>query len=242
MLIKNLFPGKYGVITTPPLGSPDSWSQTSTIEGTKVIDAWVKANEPAFFTEFGPAGWHVFVGFVSPERTAAANPGGPNTITGSVTNMHMSRPPVQTLYDSGTYDALLHTRPWVGLNSVGGIGPNFAAVQADINETDDGTTATFSIPNVPNGNYQLVVWDSYLDQVIAYKGVTVPNATGGDVGTVPVFQWFARLENNVFLDADQDGVLGPNEARAFGAGSKSALARRQPLPVHAHRCGRLCTL
>ena len=40
------------------------WHQTSTIEGTKGIDAWVKANEPPFFQEFGPAGHHVDIGFV----------------------------------------------------------------------------------------------------------------------------------------------------------------------------------
>ncbi len=40
--------------------------QTSTIEGTKIIDTWVKANEPPFFAEFGPPGFHAFLGFVRP--------------------------------------------------------------------------------------------------------------------------------------------------------------------------------
>ena len=39
--IKNLAPGKYGIQAVPPEGS--GWQQTSTKEGTKVIDAWVKA-------------------------------------------------------------------------------------------------------------------------------------------------------------------------------------------------------
>ena len=210
VLIKNLFPGKYGVITSPPLNAGEQWSQTSTIEGTKVIDAWVKAGEPPFFTEFGPVGVHVFVGFVSPERTAAANTGGPHTVSGAVTNFHMSRPPNQTLWDSESYAALAHTRPWVGLNSNAGIGANIAAVQATVN--DDGT-ATFEIPNVPDGDYQLVVWDSYLDQVIAYRTVTQADLdAGGDVGNVPVFNWFARIENHVFLDEDEDGIMDPGEA------------------------------
>ena len=62
--IKNLAPGKYGIQAVPPGGQ--GWQQTTTIEGTKVIDAWVKANEPPFFAEFGPAGVHVFIGFVKP--------------------------------------------------------------------------------------------------------------------------------------------------------------------------------
>lgn len=52
LLIKNLAPGKYGIIVTPPAG----WTQTSTIEGSPVIDAWVKANEPPYFAEFGLPG------------------------------------------------------------------------------------------------------------------------------------------------------------------------------------------
>jgi hypothetical protein len=210
VLIKNLFPAKYGIITTAP-GATD-WVQTSTIEGTKVIDAWVKAGEPPFFTEFGPVGVHAFVGFASPgqinERRSAGS--GTTTITGSITNQHMSRPPNQSLWDSETYDALAHTRPWVGLNSVGGVGPNIAAVQADMN--DDGT-ATFSIDNVPSGfDYQIVVWDSYLDQVIAYRSVTAAAlAASPAVGNIPVFQWFARLENHVYLDANGNGIREPSE-------------------------------
>jgi len=211
VLIKNLFPGKYGVITNPPLNAAEQWVQTSTIEGTKVIDAWVKAGEPQFFSEFGPAGWHVFTGFVSPERANTANPGGSNSVTGKVTNLHMSRPPNQTLADSNSYDAMAHTRAWVGLNSEGGIGTNIAAVQAD----SDGN---FTISGVPDGEFQLVVWDSYLDQVIGYKAVSLPS--GGALGNVPVFQWFARLENNVFLD---DGAGGGTAGDGIRNGDEAGL-------------------
>jgi len=200
ILVKNLFPGKYGVITTPP-PTGEIWSQTSTIEGSKVIDAWVKAGEPAFFQEFGAGGWHAFVGFVNPANLELP-PGGTNTVTGKVTNMHMSRPPNQLLVDSDSYAALSHTRAWVGINSAGGNGPNVATVQAN----DDGT---FELANIPDGLYQLVVWDSYNDQVIAYKGVSLPS--GQNVGNMPVFQWFTRSEHNVFLDENQNGVRDEGE-------------------------------
>jgi len=214
VLIKNLWPAKYGIITTPP--NATDWVQTSTIEGTKVIDAWVKAGEPPFFTEFGPVGWHAFVGFASPEGINSRRAAGTNTatITGAITNHHMSRPPDQTLWGSeegNTYEALAHTRPWVGLNSVGGRGPNIAAVQADV--SDEGI-ATFTIDNVPQGfDYQIVVWDSYLDQVIAYRSVLGTDLEAGmtDVGNIPVFQWFARLENHVFLDANGNGLRDADE-------------------------------
>jgi len=215
VLIKNLFPGKYGIITAPPPGT-EQWVQTSTIEGTKVIDAWVKAGEPPFFSEFGPVGVHAFVGFVNPGLVNARRTAGANTVSGAVTNYHMSRPPNQALMDSQTYDALMHTKPWVGLNSSGGVGRNIAAVQAEIDDVTG--RATFDISNVPDGNYQVVVWDSYLDQVIAYRNVSFPDVVNpplgrnpGDVGNVPVFNWFARLENHVFLDDNENGMRDEGE-------------------------------
>ena len=59
--IKNLFPAKYTIQVIPPAGS--DWKQTSTIEGTKGDDAWIKNGEPPFFQEYGPPGHHVFTGF-----------------------------------------------------------------------------------------------------------------------------------------------------------------------------------
>ena len=54
-VIKNLPPGKYGTIAIPPAvddsGNPVKWIQTTTIEGTPTIDAWVAADEPAYFVE-----------------------------------------------------------------------------------------------------------------------------------------------------------------------------------------------
>ncbi|MEJ2273050.1 MAG: Ig-like domain-containing protein [Woeseiaceae bacterium] len=205
VLIKNLYQGKYGVIVSPPLSATEGWKQTSTIEGSKVIDAWVKAGEPPFFQEFGPAGWHVWVGFVSPSGTeaakmAAAGAGPTNSVTGNVTNLHMSRPPDQSLWSSTNYDALGHTQAWVGINSANGTGPNYAAVEVDGN-------GAFTIDGLPDGDYQIVVWDAYLDIVIGYKNVTA--LTGGearDVEDVPVFQWFTRSEHFVFLD---DGCGDP---------------------------------
>ncbi len=68
LVIKNLPPAKYGIEITPPARAGNNgdplWFETSTIEGTRTIDAWVKANEPEVFVEFGPPGPHVFVGFV----------------------------------------------------------------------------------------------------------------------------------------------------------------------------------
>lgn len=195
VLIKYLSPGKYGVQAVPPAGS--NWIQTSTIEGTKTIDAWVKPNEPAYFAEFGPPGYHAEIGFVRPFFDATRLVGA-SSINGQVVNNHLSRPPDYAFYDG---PPLGHTKAWVGLNDLaGGTGAGLYAAPCD----SDGN---FSIPAVPPGSYQLVVWDEALDVIFALTGVTVPPG-GGDVnlGHVPVFQWFARLGTYVFNDANQNGV------------------------------------
>ncbi len=220
--IPNLAPGKYGVIVVPPAAVEDpvgsgnfvsaNWSQTSTIEGKKVIDAWVKANEPPFFGEFGPPGPHVSVGFVpagqgNPYRDEALSGG--STISGEVVNLHLSRPPDTAFYNGGPFP---HTTPWVGLNEMAGgvLGQGLYAAR-----TDGGV---FSISGVPPGQYQLVVWDDNMDLIFA--GSAVEMADDGscngiadcNLGDVPVFQWFTRLENHVFHDDNENGIREAGEA------------------------------
>ena len=206
LTIKNLAPGKYGIIAVPPDTQADTWIQTSTIEGTRVIDAWVKPNEPPFFAEFGPPGPHVSIGFVpagpnKPYVDATALTGGA-TISGQVVNLHLSRPP-NTVFHAGA--PFPHTTPWVGLNlGAAGTGRGVYAARA----AGDGS---FAIPNVPPGDYQLVVWDDNLDLLFAFKNVTVPAAGNVTLGDVPVFQWFTRIENWVFHDQNENGFRDAGE-------------------------------
>ena len=206
-IIKYLSQGKYGVQVVPPEGQ--GWVQTSTIEGTRVIDAWVKPNEPPYFAEFGPPGYHVFVGFIRPMVDSTVL-NGTNSISGKVVNLHLSRPPNYT-FEKGV--PFSHTTPWVGLNDLAtGIGKGVYAQECN----PDGT---FTIPNVPPGNYQLAIWDDNLDLIIASLGVTVP-AGGGEInlGEIPVFQWFTGLYNYVFYDANENGFMDPGEQPIPGVG------------------------
>lgn len=206
-IVKNLSPGKYGIQVVPPAGL--GWTQTSTLEGTKVIDAWVKANEPPYFAEFGAPGVHVSIGFVKPMNDTTVLNGG-STISGTIVNLHLSRPP-NTVFESG--EPFKHTTPWVGLNDLAaGLGRGVYAARAN----PDGS---FAIPNVPPGNYQLVIWDDFLDLLFASMGVTV-SATGGDLilGDIPVFQWFAGLWNYVFFDANGNGFMDDGETGIPGMG------------------------
>jgi FtsP/CotA-like multicopper oxidase with cupredoxin domain len=221
-LIKNLPPGKYGVIAVPPASEASAWTQTSTIEGSKVIDAWVKANEPAFFLEFGKAAPHAFIGFVNPERvaavTAAAGISGENVVSGNVTLLHDPRPGTGELgsVDANNFEGLAFTRAWVGVNTIGGDGRNIATVHAE----PDGS---FSIPNLPNGAHQLVIWDDYLDVIIAFRSINLPAdaADAPGIGNIGVNAWFTRTEHNVFLDSND------NHSRDDGEGlSEQAILLR----------------
>ncbi|MBS1212943.1 MAG: hypothetical protein H6R26_1560, partial [Proteobacteria bacterium] len=200
--IKNIAQGKYGITVVPPVGT--DWVQTSTIEGTRVIDAWVKPNEPPFFAEFGPPGPHVFVGFT--KNFSALPTTGGTTISGTVVNMHMSRPADYAFYNGACFG---HTTPWVVLNDLAvGIGVGVYAAPTDEN-------CNFSIPNVPDGNYQLGIFDNNLDLIFAFKGVTITNSACNtpsglcNLGDVPVFQWFTRQEHWVFNDVNGNGVWEP---------------------------------
>ena len=57
------------------VGGDNGGVSLSTIEGTKGIDAWVKANEPPYFQEFGPGGFHVAIGFANPALINARKAG-----------------------------------------------------------------------------------------------------------------------------------------------------------------------
>jgi hypothetical protein len=190
-LIRNLFPAKYTIRIRPPAGS--DWTQTSTIEGTKGIDAWVKNAEPPFFQEFGPPGHHVFVGFTHSGVLQPTVLNGTNTITGRVVNIHQSRPPDYSFYSGAPVP-----KCWVALNEPAG-GRALYAHACD-------AESRFAIPNVPPGTWELVVFDEPLDVIIAATNITVePGAGVVDLIEVPVFNWFARWEGRVFFDGDQSG-------------------------------------
>jgi len=172
--IKNLAPGKYGISAVPP--NNQGWVQTTTIVGTKVIDAWFKPNEPPFVVEFGPALVHVFIGFVKEQNNIPATvPPSTTTVTGTVVNQHVSRPPDVAFYNGNCFG---HTTPWIGLNDMAvGLGTGIYAKPTDGN-------CNFSIPNVPDGTYQLVIWDSNLDLIINFQILTV---SGGTCNRLAIF-------------------------------------------------------
>jgi uncharacterized repeat protein (TIGR01451 family) len=213
-LIKNVTPARYDVIAHPAAarqGKGEVWWQVETLEGTAAQDAFAGIKEPRYFQEFGPPGFHTSIGFVNPDRVKkyAADNGltGKHKITGNITNQHMSRPNDVKLWDSGSYDLLSSTTCQVGLNSGGGDGPAIAITQCD----HDGN---FVLTDVPSGDYEIVIWDQWLDQIIQTQAVTVPPSTTAQtvaLGSIPVLSWFTQYDQNIFMDDNKDGVYDSKE-------------------------------
>jgi hypothetical protein len=193
--IKYLFPGKYTIEVIPP---GTGWHQTTTIEGTKGIDTWVKANEPALSSGIqarrSPCGHGV-----RQELKGATVLKGTGSISGRIVNQHISRPPNRfTFYNGGPVPNCR-----IGLNEIAVVGGR-AVYSAPCN-----ADSTFSIPNVPAGTFQLVVWDEFLNRILATTNVTVPPGGNINLLDVPVFDWFGHYQASAFFDTNMNGSAMP---------------------------------
>lgn len=220
-VIANLMPGRYGVIATPAadrIGRGEEWLQTNTLDGQKAHDAFIKVGGPAYFQEFGPAGYHVSIGFANPKtinarRTNAAKTGlcdtgaCPNTLTGRVTNLHYGRPPNENLYSSGSHDSLAFSQCYVSVGDPDG---------EDYGFTKCDSQGRFTISGLPSGTTRITVFDQWNDQIVdgLAKAVQLPAANGSttvDVGDLAVLQWQTNLYTRTFIDLHGDGISHPDD-------------------------------
>ena len=164
------------------------WHQTSTLEGKKDIEAFTKANEPPVFVEFGPPGYHVFIGFTQQfnniPTTAAVNR---VTLTGRITNNHTTRPPQYSFYSGAPIK-----RAWVGLNDLAG-GPAGEGILRGAVRSGDGRV--FHPERPARQQLPARQLDENMDNVFAFYDASIPATASGtyDLGDVPVFSWFSRL-------------------------------------------------
>jgi hypothetical protein len=135
-VIANLMPEKFSVQAYPGadrISRGEEWLQTNTLDGQHPHDAFIRIGEPSYFQEYGPAGYHVSIGFANPaiinarHNDVCAGTGTPgtvgpctNTITGQVDVQRLSRTPDQRLYPSGSRDGFAWTQCWVSLGDPDG--------------------------------------------------------------------------------------------------------------------------
>jgi hypothetical protein len=220
-LIDNLMPGRFGVIATPAadrIARGEEWHQTNTLDGQKAHDSFIRIGEPSFFQEFGPAGYHVTIGFANPKiiqdrlagvcaGTDAFLPGQGgcnNTVTGSATTERMSRTPDERLYSSGSHDSFYWTQCYASLGDPDG--EDFAFTKCD----DKGN---FAFTGIPDGSWRVTIFDQWNDMLV--DGLSTPVfAKGGatvNLGPIAMNQWQANIYTRTFIDDNKDGVSQSNE-------------------------------
>ncbi|HXJ90059.1 MAG TPA: hypothetical protein VMS18_24820 [Candidatus Binatia bacterium] len=237
-VVANMPPGRYGIIATPAadrIARGEEWLQTNTLDGGKDHEAFLKAGEPAYFQEFGPAGFHVSIGFANPafvnqhatngSGTGLCDPtssgGGGLTcsemVKGQVTGSRLSRPSDERLYGSGSRDTFGYTQCFASLGTADGA--DFSFGKCDEN-------GNFTLTNVPAGDWRLTIFDQWNDQIV--DGISTPVRVGSgtnaslchgpgsssttcDMGEIAVHAWKNNLSTRTFFDANGDGVSQDNE-------------------------------
>jgi hypothetical protein len=222
-VVANLMPGRYGVVATPAadrIGRGEEWLQTNTLDGQKAHDSFLRIGEPNFFQEFGPAGYHVTIGFANPKiingrKTGVCNGSDPNitdptagtctnTVKGLVTTERMSRTPDERLYSSGSNDSFSFTQCYVSLGDTDG--EDFAFTKCN----PDGS---FTLAGIPNGQWRVTVFDQWNDMLV--DGLSTPVAVSGgqtvDMGQIAMNQWQANIYTKTFFDQNGNGIQDATE-------------------------------
>jgi len=230
-VIVNLMPGRWGIIATPAadrIARGEEWLQTNTLDGQKAHDSFTRIGEPAYFQEFGPASFHVSIGFANPAiinsrhqyvcngtdvnitgtncNTNLGQPG--NTLIGKVTGEHLSRTPDERLFDTTTHDAYAWTQCYVSFGDADGEDFAFTKCDADGN---------WKLTNLPDGDWRITVFDQWNDGLV--DGLSTPvRLSGGAAGATTNFgnisttQWETNLQTRTFIDDNRDGVSQSTEA------------------------------
>src|SRR5579871_661686 len=219
-VVANLMPGRYGVVATPAadrIAKGEEWLQTNTLDGQKAHDSFLRIGEPSFFQEFGPAGYHVSIGFANPQIINARHAHVCNgtdanlqasdcthTVKGSVSTERMSRTPDERLYGSGSYDSFSFTQCYVSLGDTDGEDFAFTKCNSD---------GTWQLTNIPPGTWRVTVFDQWNDMLVDGLSTPVDVATSGDtnLGPIAMNQWQANIYTSTFFDQNGNGVRDGNE-------------------------------
>jgi hypothetical protein len=227
-VIHNLMPGRWGVIATPGadrIARGEEWLQTNTLDGQKAHDSFTRIGEPSYFQEYGPASFHVTIGFANPAIINARKPAVcagtdttglipasgagncNNTLTGRVVGERLSRTPDERLYGSGSYDAYAWTQCYVSFGDPDGEDFAFTKCSAD---------GTWTLTGLPDGDWRITVFDQWNDMLVDGLSTPVRLSAGGtakttNVGDIATTQWETNLQTKTFIDDNRDGLAQANE-------------------------------
>lgn len=201
VVIDEIAYGKYWIHAIPPPGS--DWVGTSTLEGTRFLAAWLEEGSDG--TRFGRTtgldylGPEVYwYGFIRP--TQFATPGG-GQISGRVVNGLGFPPTMQFSLD--LREPMPY--PWIALNNLSGNDEMVYAAQG-------GPDGSFNVTGVPDGLYQLAIWDEERHWIIGYYTVEITGGSSMDLGEIGARRWFGWLSGHVFIDENGNGLFDTGEA------------------------------
>ena len=219
IVIPNMGPNRFAATVTPPAGSANQWVQTTTLEGGHDHDIWSQEGATGFDTEQTKGAElvpSVQFGFV---HTQALTVPATNAPTGEIKGVVVAGlpyiggkggaagPPEPGLAGAKIEGPI--KAPWVALSDLG-------AGDAQIylgRGADDGS---FDIKNVPDGTYQLTMWDDDQDYILWSVNVDVSGGGLTDVGPEMLVGWFTHIHGSVFVDANGNGKRDPGETAVPG--------------------------
>ena len=211
MAIPNLGPSRYDVLVIPPPGT--DWTETTTLEGSPSWDTWLQEGGTGLDNEFvvaaEPFPWTMF-GFVRP--TDNLNSGATGGVSGTLISASVYLPQQNALPYFGDI--------WSGFTGTKVTGPitdGWVAL-SDLQNGDQAVyvapanpDGTFSITNVPDGNYLFTWWDKNLHYILDWIQVTVSDGQMTDIGTPMLTGWFTKVDGYVFNDLNSNGKRDPGE-------------------------------
>ncbi|WP_344115017.1 hypothetical protein [Kribbella alba] len=223
IVIPNMGPNRYAATVTPPPPVPGQtyqWVQTTTLEGGHDHDIWQQEGETGYDTEqvrgreLVPA---VQFGFV---RTRALPTPAGTPPTGEIKGVVIAGLPYiggqngQVVPETGFAGAKSDgpiKNPWIALSD---LGAGDAAVYVGRGAAD----GSFDIKNVPDGTYQLTLWDDDQDYILWSFNVEVRNGDVTDVGNKMLVGWFTHIHGTVFVDSNGNGKrdTGERAVPSFG--------------------------
>ncbi|MFB9236029.1 hypothetical protein ACFFWC_10800 [Plantactinospora siamensis] len=206
--IPNLGPDRYAAQVVPPGGQ--SWIQTTTLEGGHDWDIWVQEGDTGYDTEQTLGGErvpYVDFGFVAPKPLTG---GASGRITGTVVQArtYVGGQGGVTIPADGVAGASIAgpvPRPWIALSDLGNGDQMVYLAQG-------GADGSFSIANVPDGDYQLTAWDGPQEMILDSFNVTVRNGQTVDVGNKILVGWFTEIHGTIFVDTNGNGRRDAGES------------------------------
>ncbi len=210
IVIPNLGPDRYAATVTPPASQASQWVQTTTLEGAMDWDIWIQEGETGYDNEVLKGGELVpMVQFGFAKRKPSTG----STATGAITGRVMEGLSYIGGPGGAAYEAVLPgmkngapiKNPWV---SISDLDAGDAALYVGQGAAD----GSFTIPHVPDGTYQLSLWDEPIDHILWSYNVVVRNGATTNVGNEQIVGWFTHLHGHVFVDSNENGKRDAGEA------------------------------